>query len=210
MQKKRIFLILIFLMILVINRAVFAFDLNINVNPEKTEQNTINIILQASDLGENPEGINALSGKLIYDSNVFDKVDFKGKNNWSAIYNNEEGNDNRGKFVLITTSGNITEDTDVANIELTLKSDLNNVQTQIKVENIQTSYQSNRIQVSDKNINIEINNNNIKIVENKTNEKVTEERKNYNIYILSGAIIVICIVLVILIIKKKEKRTNEK
>ena len=209
MQKKKFFLIIIVLVILGINTNVLAFDLTAYIDSKKLDQKQFQISLQVSDIDANPEGINAVSGKIVYDSNVFDIVSLTGTNNWSAIYNDEEGNENRGKFILITTSGNITEETDIAYISLKLKSNLNNVKTQIKIEQIQTSYQSEKIEADDKTINIEINDNNINIIENKSNENVTNKFNGYTIFTIISIAIVL-VTLIVLIIKYKEKRTNEK
>ena len=208
MQKKIICLIVIVLVILGINTNVLAFDLTAYIDGHEVNEKQVQVCLKVSDLNENPEGINAVSGRVIYDSNVFDTVSITGKNNWSAIYNDEEENENRGKFILITTSGNVTEETDIAYISFKLKSNINNIKTQIKIEQIQTSYQSEIIKADDKTINLEINDNNIKITENKLNENVTNEFKNYTIYTVIAIAIVLLVI--IFIIKNKEKKTNEK
>lgn len=208
MQKKIICLIIIILIIIGINVNTFAFDLLTNVAQENLEKNQLKISLQVSDLEENVDGINAVSGKLIFDPNVFEKVSLTGVNNWSCVYNDEEGNENRGKFVLITTSGNVNKDTEVANIEFELKHNVNNIQTQIKIEQLQTSYHSEKITAEDKLINIEIKDNTIKLIDKKINKDITNEFKNYGIYIIIA--IVAIIILVFLIIKYKERKTNEK
>lgn len=208
MQKKIIYLIIIILIIIGINVNTFAFDLLTNVAQENLEKNQLKISLQVSDLEENVDGINAVSGKLIFDPNVFEKVSLTGVNNWSCVYNDEEGNENRGKFVLITTSGNVNKDTEVANIEFELKHNVNNIQTQIKIEQLQTSYHSEKITAEDKLINIEIKDNTIKLIDKKINKDITNEFKNYGIYIIIA--IVAIIILVFLIIKYKERKTNEK
>ena len=208
MQKKIICLIVIVLVLLGINTNALAFDLTAYIDGHEIDEKQVQIGLKVSDLDENPEGINAVSGKVIYDSNVFDTVSITGKNNWSAIYNDEEENENRGKFILITTSGNVTEETDIAYISFKLKSNINNIKTQIKIEQIQTSYQSEIIIADDKIINLEINDNDIKITENKLNENVKNEFKNYTIYTIIAIAIVLLVI--ILIIKNKEKKTNEK
>lgn len=210
MQKKKIYFIIIML-IIGIHTNVFAFDLLANVSTQKLEQKQVQISLQVSDLEENTDGINAISGKIVYDSNVFEKVSLTGVNNWTSVYNDEKGNENEGKFILITTSGNVTQDTEVANIELILKPDISNIKTQIKIEGIQTSYHSEKITSEDKYINLEIDNNEIKLIENKLDEGTTNEIKNYSKYILIAIIaIVIILILIVLIIKSKERKTNEK
>lgn len=208
LQKKIICLMIIILIIIGINASVFAFELLANVEQEKLEQKELKISLQISDLEENIDGINAVSGKITFDSNVFEKVSLTGLNNWSSAYNDEEGNENRGKFVLITTAGNVNKDTEVANVELVLKPNVNNLQTQVKIEQIQTSYQSEKITAEDKIIDLEIKDNTIKVIDKKIDENTTNQIKNYSIYIVP--IIAGAIVLMILIIKYKGRKTNEK
>ncbi len=208
MQKKKVLFVLIILSILGISTNVYAFDLLINIDSKNLYENTFNTTLQVSDLEKNSEGINAISGKIIYDENVFENISLSGINNWSVIYNDEEGNKNRGKFVLITTSGNITETTDVAKILFKLKPNIKNVKTQIKIEQIESSYQSKKIQTSDKDINIEINNNNVEIVKNNSNDNIKKETKNYYIFVLIVAVIIITLLVIVKI--KKERKTNEK
>lgn len=161
-------------------------------------------------------GINAVSGKLIYDSNVFESVSFKGINNWSCAYNNEKENQNEGKFVLITTAGNVTEEKYIAQIELELKQNVTEQNTTIRIGSIQTSYNSEKINAQDKEINLQIEANDIKILEDdnsnidkKQNDNITTETEdnkiNYGIYILIF-LIMIMIVIFIIIIKKIKKR----
>lgn len=208
LQKKIICLMIILLILIGMCNSVFAFDLLANVNQEKLQQKELQVSLQVSDLDLNPEGINAVSGKIVFDPDIIEKINFTGINNWSVAYNDEKGNENEGKFILITTAGSVTQTTNIANVEFVLKDNVNNTKTQIKVEQIQTSYESKKIEVEDKIINLEIKDNEIKIIEDKLNTSSTNEFKIYPILILI-AIIAILIILVFMI-KSKEKRTNEK
>lgn len=223
MLKKKIYIIvLMVILILGINIEALAFDLLPKVSMQDMEDNKIEISLKISDLGDYEEGINVVSGKLTYDSNIFESVSFKGINNWSCAYNNEEGNENQGKFMLITTNGNVKKDKEVAVIELTLKQNVTEQNTKIKIESIQTSYHSEKINAEDKEISLQIKDNNVKIIsednsfnlDKNNNLNVTEDKENaeisYVTYMLIAIITIIVIIFIILIIKMKRKeKTNE-
>ena len=224
MLKKKIYIIvLMVILILGINIEALAFDLLPKASMQDMEDNKIEISLKISDLGDYEEGINVVSGKLTYDSNIFESISFKGINNWSCAYNNEEGNANQGKFMLITTNGNVRKDKEVAVIELTLKQNVTEQNTKIKIESIQTSYHSEKINAEDKEISLQINNNNVKItpeednslnLDKNNNLNITEDKENaeisYVTYILIAIITIIVITFIILIIKMKRKeKTNE-
>ena len=153
MVKKKICFLFTILITMVIYIDSLAFDLDSSVNTQILEEKKIEISLTLSDLGDYPNGINVVSGKLRYDSDIFENISFTGMNNWTCAYNNEKGNDKEGKFILMTTSGNVKADTEVAKIKLTLKPDINNLQTKIKIQQIETSYQSEKIKAEDKEFN---------------------------------------------------------
>lgn len=213
-------------MILGIHIDVLAFDLDTSINTQILEEKKIEITLKLSDLEDYTNGINVVSGKLKYDSDVFDNVSFTGMNNWTCAYNNEKGNDNEGKFILMTTAGNVKADTEVAKIKLELKSDINNLKTKIKIQEIETSYQAEKINTEDKELNFIIIDNTIKLAENNKEEEKAEEsisenvsvqndvvaqkKDNYYIVIFLVLAIILFIILVILIINRKRRGRNEK
>lgn len=217
MKKKKIIFIIMIIILFMIPIHVLAFDLQANVNEPSLQEGKIQIILKLSDLQEYSNGINAVSGKLIYDTSLFESVTFVGMNNWSCAYNNEEDNENNGSFMLITTSGNVNKDTEVAQIELKLKNPIEKQNTKVKIENIQTSYKAQKIESEDKEINLLIENNNITVtkdssenqeVQQKTQENVQQEEQKYNYrkYIIIILFVIILIILTILIIQLIERR----
>ena len=140
MLNKKVYVILLMIVIILnINIETLAFDLSTNIDKQSLEENQVKFSLELVDLEDYTKGINVVSGKLIYDTNVFESVSIKGANNWSCAYNNEEGNENQGKFILMTTSGNATEDKEVAQIGLKLKPDVEQEETIIRIEGIETS-----------------------------------------------------------------------
>lgn len=229
MAKKKTCFLLIIIMILGIHIKAWAFDLDTSVNTQMLKEKKIEISLTLSDLGDYPNGINVVSGKLRYDSDVFENISFTGMNNWTCAYNNEKGNDKEGKFILMTTSGNVKADTEVAKIKLALKPDINNLQTKIKIQQIETSYQSEKIKAEEKEFKFIIVNDKIELAENTKEEeqKKTEtevenvsekndilaEKKATQIrwifLILSIILLVILVILIIIInIKRREKNEN--
>ena len=217
MKKKKIIFIIMIIILFIIPIHVLAFDLQANVNEPSLQEGKIQIILKLSDLQEYSNGINAVSGKLIYDTSLFESVTFVGMNNWSCAYNNEEDNENNGSFMLITTSGNVNKDTEIAQIELKLKNPIKKQNTKVKIENIQTSYKAQKIESEDKEINLLIENNNITVtkdssenqeVQQKTQENVQQEEQKYNYrkYIIIILFVIILIILTILIIQLIERR----
>lgn len=223
LTKQRMILIIItILVVLGIQLDSLAFDLQTNIKQQSLQEGEIKIFLKISDLQDYSDGINVVSGKLVYDTNLFECVSFTGMNNWSCAYNNEEENESQGKFMLITTAGNVTEEKEVAQIELRLKTKVAQQEAKVKFEEIQTSYHAEKIETEDKVFNLKVEGNNIEIVQN-DNEKTeviqdikeTEEKQNKNtndhVYILIAIMVIMLVILVILMIKLKERgRTNEK
>lgn len=225
MKKKKFFLgLLILIMILGIQVNVLAFDLLPNIDQKVLSEKQVKISLKLTDLQDYTNGINAVSGKIIYDTNVFESVSFTGMNNWSCAYNNEEGNESQGKFMLITTAGNVTKEKEVAQIELKLKPGIPLQETKIKIEEIQTSYHAEKVKAEDKEINLKIKENDIEVIQKNElkTEKIEETEKTKqkqegnkkDAYILIAITVIIAIILIIfmiLMIKLKERgKTNEK
>lgn len=221
--KKKVLFIWIMIMVVGICIDVLAFDLDASVNTQLPEEKEIEITLKVSDLEDYTKGINVVSGKLIYDSDIFDNVSFSGMNNWTCAYNNEKGNINEGKFILMTTAGNAKEDKEVAKIKLELKSDINNVQTKIKIQEIETSYQSEKIHAKDKEVNFIIDANTVKLAEDDRKEEKIENiseltkdnatvgnKYHKNIFIFLIVAIIILVILIILIINKKRRKNHAK
>lgn len=72
--------------------------------------------------------------------------------------------------MLITTSGNATEKTEIAQIKLKLKDNIKNTNTQISIQSVESSYESEKIEAEDKTVNLEINENKVKIIQNEKQE----------------------------------------
>lgn len=230
MLKKKILFILIIIMIVGIQTQVSAVDLLPSMDQQELQGNSIKIYLQLSDLQDYEDGINALSGKLVYNSEIFENASVTGMNSWSAIYNNEEENENQGKFILITTAGNVTQEQEIAQIELKLKKNVEQEETEIKIEQIETSYHAETMAIEDKVIHLEIEENEIKMIqndnlnteENKTQNQGTEKnivqnqdeeehnQENMILYFLIIILSIFIIAILVILIEMKGVKKNEK
>ena len=206
---RYVILILIEIIIIGISSNVFAFELI----PELENQNIISrnatILLNVADLSEYENGINVASGKLIYDNNIFEEVSLNGTNGWTGAYNNDQSSDGFGKFILITTTKNATEEQEIAQLTLKVKDNVKNVKTKIKFESLETSYKTDTIKADDKDLELEITEDKIKLLE-ETKENLSknvekDKKTNYNMYIIITFIIIILIMFLIFIIKFKRK-----
>lgn len=212
-MKKTI--IIMALVIFLIPIKALAFNLQTNISEEEIQDETITISLKISDLQDYTNGINAVSGKLVYDTNMIESVTFKGMNNWSCAYNDEENNENKGNFMLITTSGNVNTDTEVAKIELKLKNVTEKQKTKIKFEDIQTSYHAQKIKAEDKEINLKIEDNKIEIMKQeeqnqKIQQDVKQEKKvDYKLISIILMIIILLITIDLIIKFKGRRKINE-
>ncbi len=212
-MKKTI--IIMALVIFLIPIKALAFNLQTNISEEEIQDGTITISLKISDLQDYTNGINAVSGKLVYDTNMIESVTFKGMNNWSCAYNDEENNENKGNFMLITTSGNVNTDTEVAKIELKLKNVTEKQKTKIKFEDIQTSYHAQKIKAEDKEINLKIEDNKIEIMKQeeqnqKIQQDVKQEKKvDYKLISIILMIIILLITIDLIIKFKGRRKINE-
>lgn len=212
-MKKTI--IIMALVIFLIPIKALAFNLQTNISEEEIQDGTITISLKISDLQDYTNGINAVSGKLVYDTNMIESVTFKGMNNWSCAYNDEENNENKGNFMLITTSGNVNTDTEVAKIELKLKNVTEKQKTKIKFEDIQTSYHAQKIKAGDKEINLKIEDNKIEIMKQeeqnqKIQQDVKQEKKvDYKLISIILMIIILLITIDLIIKFKGRRKINE-
>ena len=212
-MKKTI--IIMALVIFLIPIKALAFNLQTNISEEEIQDGTITISLKISDLQDYTNGINAVSGKLVYDTNMIESVTFKGMNNWSCAYNDEENNENKGNFMLITTSGNVNSDTEVAKIELKLKNVTEQQKTKIKFEDIQTSYHAQKIKAEDKEINLKIEDNKIEIMkQEEQNQKILQDVKqekkvDYKLISIILTIIILLITIDLIIKLKGRRKINE-
>lgn len=212
-KKKYIILMLVVILIIAIQSKVNAFDVLPSLENQDLVTQEIQISLKLSDLEDYKNGINVASGKLVYDHDIFEKVSFNGINGWTCAYNDQDNTGNEGKFVLITTSGNLKEEKEVAKINFKIKSNINNINTTIKLESVETSYQSNTIKAEDKEINIEIKDNEVNLVkenyeteqENSLDATNIEKKDNNTFYVIIAVITIILIMFLIFIINKSKK-----
>lgn len=185
----------------------------------------IEIKLSINNIKDIEEGINTIVGYLEYEEGLFETIDFVGKDKWKVTYNDDKKSKLYGKFAITTLQNGILKDEQIATLNVKLKGNLPDGETEIKFKSISSSDGYNTIGEEDrsvkliiKNIKSDIKNEEPKDdepTENKTEEKVdkpqniiTGDKIFLYIGIIVIAVIVNCIILVIL--KKNKNNKNDK
>lgn len=210
MQKARKYIILVIIAVIIgIGSKVFAFEMIPNLENIDLESRKITVLLNISDLAEYSNGINVASGRLVYDQDVFENISFNATNGWTCAYNDNSTTEGFGKFMLVTTSGNVKKEQEVAQINLKVKDGVGNIRTKIKLESLETTYNLETIKAEDKEIKIDITKDKIKLSDEKNTKTGINvektEKTNYNMYIIIICIIIILILFLTLLIKFKRK-----
>ena len=142
------FIFLIFIQIYCV--ISYGYDLELNTD------NTENIVISVKIKDLETEGINVYSGKLEYDSNVFEDVteeDFKLQNSWKKVtYNKQNG------FFILESDDKVNLEEEIVKIEMKSKNDANIENTEIYItENVVSGGED--IEIENKNIEIQFNKN---------------------------------------------------
>lgn len=166
-------------------------------NLEVKENQEIKVIVKLEDI-DVKQGINAIQGKLEYDKNIFEKVTSTNlitKNNWSIVYNEEEGQE-EGKFIMITFSEGEKENQELLEITLKTKQNLESTKSEIKLTELGTSDSEKIINIDEQTIEVEVQGSKVAKVANKQ--------------LVIVAMIIAIIVLVVITILKVRKYKNQK
>lgn len=137
------------------------------------------------------EGLNSLQGKLVYNKNDWEIVkeeNIQSKNNWSVIFNSEDG-DAHGTFIAINFNQQIDEE-DIFEITLKAKQKIFSTNSQVKLTDLSTT---DGVQI----IELEQMNSTIKV---KGNEAI----------VIPVTIVVIGIIVVGIVVYTKSKKKEEK
>lgn len=158
MRKK--FLKITFITILLVfvyTTVVNALSFTATMTPSSTtvsESTEFTVAVKVSNLDVGANGINALSGYLSYDEEIFEKISetsIDGTNGWNPSYNAE----NEGKITLTKTSFVKTEES-VFQVTFKTKSETAGRSGQIKFTNIVASNSATEITASDISITINV------------------------------------------------------
>lgn len=166
-------------------------------NLEVKENQEIKVIVKLEDI-DVKQGINAIQGKLEYDKNIFEKVtstNLVTKNNWSIVYNEEEGQE-EGKFIMITFSEGEKENQELLEITLKTKQNLESTKSEIKLTELGTSDSEKIINIDEQTIEVKVQGSKVAKVANKQ--------------LVIVAMVIAIIVLVVITILKVRKYKNQK
>ncbi len=158
-MERKIFKIVIIAMLLVSVCATIASALSFSVTmtpsskivPESTEF-TVEIKVSNLDVGTN--GINALSGNLVYDKNVFETIgesSIEGRNGWNHSFNPENGK------ITLTKMSFVKTDEEVFQVTFKTKATAeNNTKGLIQFKGVSASNSASEITASDVSVEITV------------------------------------------------------
>lgn len=184
MERKFLKIVIVaILLVCVWETMVSALSFSVTMTPSKkvvpaSTEFTVEIKVSNLDVGTN--GINTLSGNLIYDENVFEKIgesNIEGRNGWSHSFNPE----NNGKITL-TKMSFVKTDEEVFQVTFKTKAAPENTDSDeteilkgmIQFKQISASNSASEITASDVSIEIEIgeedssNDGNVTVTQNNT------------------------------------------
>lgn len=220
---------LIVFIILILSLCVLPINSNAQGFVFKTEPEekivepgeSIEIKLSINDIKDIEEGINTIVGYLEYEENLFETIDFVGKDKWKVTYNDDEKNKLYGKFAITTLQNGILKDEQIATLNVKLKGNLPDGETEIKFKSISSSDGYNIVNEEDrivkliiKNIESDVKNEEPKNEpkdepKNEDNEKPQDISTGDNIYVYFAIIGVALIVVFVTFIILKNKNKNK-
>lgn len=162
MKAQKIFTVVILLILIigVLSTSVSAtVKVQIGAGDKKTlnEAEEVTITIKATEIDEGEDGINTFGGKLVYDETIFEKVtsaNFKGQNNWSIAYNDEE-TDKKGTFLATINAGATTEQV-IGTLTLKVKTKLKSTSTTVQFADLSTVGEDT-INLGKQDVNFNIN-----------------------------------------------------
>lgn len=206
MKKKKLILILIFILISIISTNVLASNFNTELEINNKTNNEIIIVFKATDINfENT--MSTIEGNIEYDKNVFEEINIENLNEWNIVYNN--GNNANGKFIGFKINNEKIKQEELFKISLKLKQNIQDIKTQIKVKNIKSADGDNLVSAQDKTLNINIKNSNITETKEEKNTQVTNKNILKVILMLIIIILVLTIITSIVYLTKKYKAKKE-
>lgn len=159
-MNRKFFKIVIIAMLLVSVCATIASALSFSVTMtpssrvvQESTEFTVEVKVSNLDVGTN--GINALSGNLIYDENVFETIgesSIEGRNGWNHSFNPENGK------ITLTKMSFVKQDEDVFQVTFKTKAaaDMRNPKGLIQFKGITASNSASEITASDVSVEITI------------------------------------------------------
>ena len=182
MHKIQKIVSIIVLMILISTTVVLAanYTFTLTVKPETTNAkpgDTVSVDIGIADIDQTTQGINAIQGDIIFDENLFESVDLIGAgNNWSVSYNNTEGSELKGRFVL-SNMNSVKDSQVVARLVAKIKNNATVKTGTITLKDVYSSYGSKETDKQTKTITVNISSsgeeNNNTIIDDGSNNTIT-------------------------------------
>ena len=163
MKSKKMSIISVIVMIILIasigcvNAANHTFTFTVS-SEELTAKlgDTITIDLGIADIDQATDGINAIQGKVTYDEELFESVDIvSGGSNWSVSFNQEEGNDLKGTFV-ISNMNSVKNASVVAKLKAKIKSNTTVETGKIYLNDVFSSYGIEETEKVNKTVTVDV------------------------------------------------------
>ncbi|MBQ2937397.1 MAG: hypothetical protein IJE05_00700 [Clostridia bacterium] len=155
---KNKLLAMTFLCVCCLTGSVYATDVNMDSsNKEVKPGETVTVKLSVKNI-DIEEGVNAIQGKLVYDKEIFEKVendDITSINNWSMTYNDEE-TDSEGKFIILKLAAGVKEDEDMIEINLKVKDDAKYAKTDIELQELCTVENDSIVGMENSKVNVKV------------------------------------------------------
>ncbi len=224
MKKKLGIFIILLLSICVFHISSNAQSFTLETDPkEKIVEpgELVEIKLSVRDITDIDEGINTLVGYMEYEEDFFESMEFSGANKWNVTYNDAKKNKLYGKFAITTLQNGILEEEQIATVNLKLKGNLPDGETEIKFKSLTSSDGYNSISEEDRIVKLIIKNPTEEIKEekpkkepiaNKTEEKVDKPQNiitGDNIFLYIGIISIVVVVNSIIFVVLKNNKNNK-
>ena len=196
---KKLIIALLFTFFIMITTNIYAsnFNTSLEIDNSNRDKNNIVLVLKLKDVNfENI--ISAIEGNLEYDREVFSEANIEELNNWGLVYNNKNG-----KFVGFKISDKEIKQEDLFKIELKLKENVKDLNTQISIKNIKSADGDNLVATEDRIIDVDISNGEISAKAQKG--KITDKRMLKYLLIVVELVLVITIITSIAYLIQKHK-----
>lgn len=212
-----------------VNAGSFKFDAYAQKEIYKPGED-VYVYMDIDEIQAGEEGINVVEMNLEYDKDVFESMEFIKSNEWNYDYNSDESSEKFGKLLYTNISSGVTEAENISTIKFKLKSNLEDMETQIILNQVTSNDGKELMLEGNRIITIKIVNDKPeelpKEPEDEPENKPSEEPKDEPVvedniknipqtgqtrilYIIFGIIIAICLILLIVIAILKRKKDKE-
>ena len=229
MKKYLRVFIAILLVLCCVNLNAYAQEIKLSTNPQEKVVNPgerVMIDIYIDGITGIDEGINTIVGYLEYDKDWISEIEFLGEENWKVTYNDIKDSELYGKFAITTMQNGVKEQQKIATLMVTLKDDLKEGETEVKLNKLVSSDGYESIETDDKVVKLIIKEVENPVKEEQPKEEPKEEQPKEeikelednkeniltgdNIFLYVAIIIVVIFVNVIIIVVLKKKKKDDK